>query len=96
MLSDVRIKKVMMLQGVAKVKAEKMGLDPEDLVIVTTTDVTLEKIVGDPVNYLMNRIRDDEEKVCGVLCPDYGEPCRLVINHKGSHYCENSGEIGHQ
>ena len=62
MANDVRIRKVKVLQGRAKAEAEKLGLAPDDLVIVTTTinndsppDYHLEKIEGDPVSYLLKR-----------------------------------------
>lgn len=55
MVDYIGIRKVKCLHGIAKIKAEEMGLDPEDLVIVKTSEVTVEKIVGDPVNYLLKR-----------------------------------------
>ena len=50
--TDIRIRKVKVLQGIAKLEAEKQGLSSDDLVIVTTT---IEKIIGDPVSYLLNK-----------------------------------------
>jgi len=44
-----------MLQGIAKEEAEKLGLNPDDLVIVT--DDGIEKIEGDPVSYLLRRAK---------------------------------------
>ncbi len=60
MALDIRIRKVKMLQGRAKVEAEKQGLTPNDLVIVTTTvnslpEYHIEKVDGDPVSYLLKR-----------------------------------------
>lgn len=57
---DIRIRKVKMLQGRAKVEAEKQHLDSNDLVIVTTSinslpEYHIEKIDGDPVSYLLKR-----------------------------------------
>ncbi len=60
MSMDIRIRKVKVLQGRAKKEAEKKGLKPEDLVIVTTSvnsppEYCIEKIEGDPVSYLLKR-----------------------------------------
>lgn len=62
MALDIRIRKVKMLQGRAKVEAEKQGLAPSDLVIVTTSvnslpEYRIEKVVGDPVSYLLKRAK---------------------------------------
>lgn len=45
------IRKVKVLKGKAKEEAEKQGLKPDDLVIVTGDDI--EKVKGDPVSYLL-------------------------------------------
>lgn len=50
----MKIRKVRVLQGKAKTNAKKMGLSPDDLVIVTPEGY-IEKIVGDPVSYLLKR-----------------------------------------
>lgn len=55
-LTDPKIRKVKVLQGRAKERAEKMGLNPDDLVIVTP-EGHIEKITGDPVSYLLKRDR---------------------------------------
>jgi len=55
MVSDVRIRKVKVLRGRAKVEAEKKKLAPDDLVIVIGDHV--EKIEGDPVSYLLKRAK---------------------------------------
>ena len=57
---DVRIRKVKVLQGRLRARADSMGLSPEDLVIVTTSigslpEYHIEKIEGDPVSYLLKR-----------------------------------------
>jgi hypothetical protein len=57
---DVRIRKVKVLQGRAKEVAEKRNLDPDDLVLVTTSvgslpEYKIEKIDGDPVSFLLKR-----------------------------------------
>lgn len=51
---SAKIRKVKVLQGVARIKAEKLGLSPNDLVLLTS-DGHIEKIVGDPVSYLLKR-----------------------------------------
>jgi hypothetical protein len=61
--ADIRIRKVKVLQGRAKEEAEKLKLDPNDLVIVTTSvnslpEYRIEKIEGDPVSYLLKRAKD--------------------------------------
>lgn len=53
--SDIRIRKVKVLQGRAKEEAEKKGLNPNDLVLVIVT-TNIEKIDGDPVSYLLKRV----------------------------------------
>ena len=62
MALDIRIRKVRMLQGRAKSEAEKQGLAPNDLVIVTTSvnslpEYRIEKVEGDPVSYLLKRAK---------------------------------------
>lgn len=62
MSADIRIRKVKVLQGRAKEEAEKNGLKPNDLVIVTTSvnslpEYHIEKIDGDPVSYLLKRAK---------------------------------------
>jgi len=54
---DIRIRKVKVLQGETKVIAKKMGLSPDDLVIVTS-EYHIEKIIGDPVSYLLKRVKE--------------------------------------
>lgn len=61
MSADIRIRKVKVLRGRAREEAEKLGLNPNDLVIVTTRLVNsvpeyyIEKVDGDPVSYLLKR-----------------------------------------
>jgi hypothetical protein len=56
--SDIRIRKVRILQGKAREAAEAVGASEEDLVILTTSryhsqpTYTAEKIVGDPTVFL--------------------------------------------
>ena len=62
---DIRIRKVKVLKGKAKTEAEKQGLSPDDLVIVTTKindlpEYSIEKVVGDPVSYLLGRKKETE------------------------------------
>lgn len=52
-MKDIKIRKVNMLQGKAKTRAKHMGLSPDDLVIVTPESI--EKIIGDPISYLLKR-----------------------------------------
>ncbi len=55
-MNRVGIVKVSNLQGRAKLMAEADGLDPNDLVILT---VSLEKIIGDPVSYLLAQVVEE-------------------------------------
>jgi len=60
MSTEKCIRKVKVLQGRAKEEADKMGLDQEDMVILTTTvnslpQYSIEKIEGNPVEYLLKR-----------------------------------------
>lgn len=62
MSADIRIRKVKVLQGRAKEEATKQGLISDDLVIVTTNvnslpEYKIEKIIGDPVSYLLKRAK---------------------------------------
>ena len=61
-MSDIRIRKVKVLQGRAREEAEKQKLAPDDLVIVTTRismsslpEYHIEKVEGDPVSFLLKR-----------------------------------------
>ena len=58
MMNNIVIRKVKVLQGMAKVMAEKQDLNPNDLVILT---VSLEKVIGDPVSYLLSKIEEAED-----------------------------------
>jgi len=53
-----KIKIVRVLKGKLKEEAEKLGLSPNDLVIVHDSG-KLEKIEGDAVSYLLKRAKDD-------------------------------------
>lgn len=71
--SDYTIRKVKVLQGRAKEEAEKQGLSPEDLVIVTTTieegslpEYRLEKVEGDPVSFLLKHAKEGSGGVGGL------------------------------
>ncbi len=62
MSQEYSIRKVKVLQGRAKDEADRQGLDPDDLVIVTTSvnslpEYHIEKIEGDPVSYLLKQIK---------------------------------------
>ena len=51
-MNNTSIVKVKTLQGRVRLMVEAEGLDPDDLVILT---VSMEKIVGDPVSYLLSQ-----------------------------------------
>lgn len=57
-MSNIVIRKVKVLQGIEKVMAEKQGLSPDDLVILT---VAIERIVGAPVSYLLKDLHSSEQ-----------------------------------
>jgi len=52
-MNNTVVRKVKTLKGMAKDMAEKQGLDPDDLVVLT---VSIEKVVGDPVSFLLSKI----------------------------------------
>ncbi len=52
-MNNTVVRKVKTLKGMAKDMAEEQGWDPDDLVILT---VSIEKIVGDPVSFLLSKI----------------------------------------
>lgn len=54
-MNNTVIRKVHVLQGMAKALAKKQGLKPDDLVILT---VSIEKVIGDPVSYLLSQIQN--------------------------------------
>jgi len=61
MFQEHSIRKVKVLQGRAKTEAEKQGLDPDDLVIITTSvhplpEYHIQKIEGDPVSFLLKQV----------------------------------------
>ncbi len=58
MMNNVVIRKVGVLQGMAKDIAEKYDLKPDDLVIL---EVSLEKIIGDPVSYLLSKLQSSKQ-----------------------------------
>ena len=62
-MNKTGIRKVKILQGMAKALAEAEGLEPDDLVILT---VSLEKVIGDPFSYLLAQIEDDEVQTSAV------------------------------
>ena len=57
-MNKIGIRKVNVLQGIAKDIADKHGLDPNDLVIVS---VSLEKVIGDPVSYLLSEFKEEPD-----------------------------------
>ena len=65
-MNDIVIRKVNVLQGRAKAEAERQGLDPDDLVIITTSlhplpEYHIEKIEGDPVSFLLKDLQSNSE-----------------------------------
>lgn len=56
-MNNTVIRKVRVLQGVAKEIAEDYGLEPNDLVILS---VSLEKVIGSPVEYLLSKLNGAE------------------------------------
>ena len=55
------IRKVKVLRGRARDEADKMGLEPDDLVIITTSlhplpEYHIEKVEGDPVSFLLRQL----------------------------------------
>ena len=56
-MNNIVIRSVGGLQGIAKDLADEAGLDPNDLVILS---VSLEKIVGSPVEYLLKQIEEEK------------------------------------
>ena len=67
---DVRIRKVRVLGDRARETANKMGLNENDLVIVTTyiekgklPKYELEKIEGSPITYLHNELRNEIKEI---------------------------------
>jgi len=66
---SAKIRKVKVLRGKAKEHAKKLGLNPNDLVIVIGPDY-IEKIEGDPVSYLLKRAINSNCKM-----PDCGDDC---------------------
>jgi len=57
-MNSVGIVKVNTLEGRAKLMAEAEGLNSDDLVILT---ISMEKVVGDPVSYLLSKIQSSEQ-----------------------------------
>jgi hypothetical protein len=57
-VDDKRIRKVKVLQDKLRIKAEKQGFSPEDLVIIDGDSI--ERIDGDPVSYLLNRVEKED------------------------------------
>ncbi len=55
-MNNIVVRKVKVLQGIAKALAEKYDLKPDDLVILS---VSMEKIIGDPVSYLLSQMEDE-------------------------------------
>ncbi len=65
-MNNTVIRKVSVLRGRAKDEAEKQGLDPDDLVIVTTSlhplpEYHIEKVIGGPVSFLLDELKNYEE-----------------------------------
>ena len=65
-MNNTVIRTVKVLRGRAKDEADRMGLNPDDLVIVTTSlhplpEYHLEKVVGAPVSYLLSQMQTSDE-----------------------------------
>ena len=58
-MNNIVVRKVKALEDVAKAIAKKHELEPDDLVILT---VSLEKIHGDPITYLLAKMSDHENR----------------------------------
>ncbi len=63
MMDEQVVRKVKVLKGRAKDAAMKLGLDPDDLVIVTVTlhplpEYHIEKIEGGPVSFLLKEVEE--------------------------------------
>ena len=58
-MNNIVVRKVKVLEGVAKDIAEKHELEPDDLVILT---VSLEKIHGAPIAYLLAKMSKHENR----------------------------------
>jgi hypothetical protein len=62
-MSEKTFRKVKVLQGRARAEADKQGLTPDDLVLLTTTytdglpTYKVEKVYGDPITYILRRAR---------------------------------------
>lgn len=86
-MNKTGIRKVKVLQGMAKKVAEDYGLKPDDLVILT---VTLEKVIGDPVSYLLAQVEDGSE---AVLFHCYECDVDLIQLGGGDYQCPRCNEI---
>ena len=65
--TEPRIRKVKVLRGRARDEADRMGLDLDDLVIVTTSlhplpEYHIEKVEGDPVSFLLKQLEEAKGK----------------------------------
>jgi len=63
--TEPRIRMVKVLRGRARDEADRMGLEPDDLVIVTASlhplpEYHVEKVEGDPVSFLLKQSEEPE------------------------------------
>lgn len=68
-MSDTRIVKVSILKGRPKIEAERQGLSPDDLVVVTVSTIDgfpeyhIEKVEGDPTSFLLSKVQSSAPTV---------------------------------
>lgn len=83
-MTEPRIRKVKVLVGKVKVEAEKLGLNPNDLVIIKNGSL-VEKIEGDPVSFLIKRLQGEKMRrnFKGTI---QKQAIRLLQNRAGGRY----------
>lgn len=78
-MNNTAIRKVGVLQGVAKAIADEHGLEPNDLVVLT---VSLEKVIGAPVSYLLKQIEGDEVEVSTEVVQPFEEDYLMFLESR--------------